>query len=222
MYLSISTQPDIVFAVNHLCRFLDCFSRAHWEAAKQIVHYLKGSRDLRLVLGGEHTVQMLGYTDSDYASCPDTRHSTSRFCFSLGSGMVSWSSRQQKHITLSTCEAKYVAASEASQELVWLRHLLAGLDLRQPTASPLLCDNNSTITLSSNPAFHTKLKHIDTKYKFLCERVSDGQLYLDRVPSKDNIADAFTKALPRGAFVRFRMHMGLQDSTRGGVVCQEE
>ena len=136
--------------------------------------------------------------------------------------MVSWSSHQQKHVTLSTCEAEYVATSEASQELIWLCHLLVGLDLCQPTASPLLCDNNGTITLSSNPASHTKLKHIDTKYKFLRECVSDGQLYPHRVPSKDNIADAFTKALPRGAFIRFRMHMGLQDSTQGGVVHQEE
>ena len=160
MYLSIGTRPNIIFAVNHLCHFLDCFGQVHWEAAKWIVHYLKGSHDLRLVLGGEHTVQMLGYTDSDYASCPDTRHSTSRFCFSLSSGMVSWSSRQQKHVTLLTCKAEYIAASKASQELIWLRHLLAGLDLRQPTASPLLCDNNSAITLSSDPAFHTKLKHI--------------------------------------------------------------
>ena len=95
-----------------------------------------------------------------------------------------------------TCEAEYVAASKASQELVWLCHLLASLDLCQLTSLPLLCDNNSTITLSSDPAFHTKLKHIDTWYKFLHKQVDDGQLYLHCVISKDNIANAFTKALP--------------------------
>ena len=221
MYLSIGTRPDIVFAVNHLCRFLDCFGRAHWEAAKRVIRYLKGTRDLRLVLGGDHVMWMLGYTDSDYALCPDTRRSTSRFCFSLGSGMVSWSSHQQKHITLSTCEAEYVAASDAFQELIWLHHLLTGLDFCQPTASPLLCDNNGAITILTDPAFHTKLKHINTKYKFLHERVSDSQLYLHRVPSKDNIADVFTKVLPHGTFTCFCMHMGLQDSMRG-VMSQEE
>ena len=167
-------------------------------------------------------MQMLSSTDSDYVACPDTHRSISRFCFSLGLGMVFWSSCQQKHITLSTCEAKYVAASEATQQLIWLHHLLTGLDFHQPTAAPLLCDNNGAINISTNSTFHTKLKHIDTKYKFLQECVSDSQLYLHQVPSKDNIANVFTKALPYGPFTCFHMHMGLQDSMQGGVTLQEE
>ena len=222
MYLAIGTRPDIVFAVNQLCRFLDCYGKTHWEAAKRVVRYLKGTRDFRLVLGGEHVVRLLGYTDSDYALCPDTCRSTSGYCFSLGSGLISWSSRRQKLVTLSTCEAEYVAASEASQELVWLRNLLAGLQLRQPTASPLLCDNNGAIVVSSDPAFHTKLKHTDIKYHFVRERVADGQVYLHRVASKDNVADAFTKALPRKIFERHRDFMGLQDPMRGGVLRQDD
>ena len=89
--------------------------------------------------------------------------------FSLGSGLISWSLCRQKLVILSTCEAEYVATSEASQELVWLQKLLTGLQLRQLTASPLLCDNNSTIVISSDPAFHMKLKHADIKYNFVCE-----------------------------------------------------
>ena len=93
---------------------------------------------------------------------PDTWRCMSSFCFSMESEMVLWQSCQQKHFTLLTCKAEYVTASEASQELVWLHHLLAGLDLHQLTFLPLLCNNNSAITLSSDPAFHTKLKYIDT------------------------------------------------------------
>ena len=89
MYLAIRTRPDIVFAINQLCRFLDCYGKTHWKAAKRVVRYLKGTCNFRLVLGGEHVVCLLGYTDSDYASCPDTRRSTSGYCFPLRSGLIS-------------------------------------------------------------------------------------------------------------------------------------
>ena len=125
-------------------------------------------------------------------------------------------------MTLSTCKAKYVAAAEASQELAWLRELLAGIGYRQTTASPLLCDNNGTIVVSSDPAFHTKLKHTPIKYHFVWECVTQGQIYLRHVASKDNVADAFTKPLPWKLFEQHRAHMGLWDSMRGGVPMQEE
>ena len=125
-------------------------------------------------------------------------------------------------MTLSTCEAEYVAAVEASQELAWLRELLAGIGYRQTTASPLLCDNNGAIVVSSDPAFHTKLKHTPIKYLFMWERVAQGQIYLWHVASKDNVADAFMKPLPQKLFEQHWVHMGLRDSMRGGVPMQEE
>ena len=222
MYLTIGTRPDIVFAVNQLCCFLDCYGKVHWEAAKCIVWYLKGTRTLHLILGGEHIVRLLRYTNSNYTSCPDTCCSTTGHCFSLGSGVISWASRHQSLVTLSTCEAEYVTACEASQELVWLCQLLASLHHRQATASPLMCDNNGTIVLSGNPAFHSKLKHTQIKYKFLRERVNDGQVYLPCVLSQDNIADLFTKALTPHVFAHHRAAMGLQDSIQGGATVQEE
>jgi hypothetical protein len=84
MYLAISTCLDIVFTINQLCRFLDCYRKVHWEAAKRVVRYLKGTHTLCLILSGEHIIRLLGYTNSDYATCPDTCRSTSGFCFSLG------------------------------------------------------------------------------------------------------------------------------------------
>ena len=113
--------------------------------------------------------------------------STTGYCFLLGSGVISWASHRQLLVTLSTCEAEYVAACEAFQELVWLHQLLTGLHHRQATASPLMCDNNGAIILSSDPAFHSKLEHTQIKYKFLHDRVNDGQVYLPHVPIENYI-----------------------------------
>src|SRR5277367_2439731 len=131
MYVAIGTRPDISFAVQQLTQFLDCFGMAHWNAAKRVVRYLKGTRDVRLSLGGSSVAALRGFSDSDYANCPDTRRSISGYCFSLGSGLISWSCRKQQTVSMSSCESEYVAACEASKEAVWLRSLLFYLDRRQ-------------------------------------------------------------------------------------------
>jgi hypothetical protein len=114
MYIAISTHPDIAHAVQQLCQ---------------------------LILGGDHPARLLGFTDSNFANCPDMQCSVSGYCFTLGSGAITWSARQQKTVSLSTCKAKYMTASEATKELVWLHTLLDELEFTQPLAMPLLCDN---------------------------------------------------------------------------------
>lgn len=118
MYLAIGTRPDIAYSMHTLCRFLDCYRTVHWEATKCVVCYLKGTRDLHLHLGGDHVARLLGSTDSDFALCTSTHKSISGYCFSLGSRVITWCAKQQPIVTLSTCEAKYVAACEASRELI--------------------------------------------------------------------------------------------------------
>jgi hypothetical protein len=210
MYVAIGTRPDIAYAVQQLCKFLDCYGPAHWEAAKRVVRYLKGTRDIALTLGGDYTARLLGYTDSDLAGCPDTRRSVSGYCCTLGGGMITWSARQQKTVSLSTCEAEYVAASEAASELTWLRSLLFELDFPQLSATPLLCDNNGSIILTEDSSFHTRIKQIDIKYHSIRQKVEAGQLKLHYVQSKDNLADIFTKPLPRKDFERIRQYLGLR------------
>jgi hypothetical protein len=210
MYLAIGTRPDIAHAVQQLCRHLDCYGPIHWDAAKRVVRYLKGTRELKLVLGGDHPAQLLGFTDSDFANCPDTRRSVSGYCFTLGSGAITWSARQQKTVSLSTCEAEYVAASDAAKELIWLRTLLSEMDFAQPTATPLLCDNTGGIVLSEDASYHSKVKHIDIAVHSLRERVARNQIKLSYVKSLNNAADIFTKALPRKDFERLRLCLGLQ------------
>jgi hypothetical protein len=134
----------------------------------------------------------------------------SGYCFTLGSGAITWSARQQKTVSLSTCEAEYVAASEAAKELVWLRTLLDELEFTQPSATPLLCDNMGGIILSEDASYHLKVKHIDIAIHSLRECVAHSQIKLTYVKSLNNAADIFTKALPRKDFERLRLCLGLQ------------
>jgi hypothetical protein len=161
-------------------------------------------------LYSDHPARLMGYTDSDFANCPDTRRSVSGYCFTLGTGMVTWSAKQQKTISLSTCEAEYVAASDAAKELVWIRTLLREIDFVQPTATPLLCNNTGGITLTEDASYHSKVKHIDINVHSIREHVSLGLLKLHYVRSINNSADIFTKALPRKDFERLRQSLGSQ------------
>jgi hypothetical protein len=210
MYIAIGTRLDIAHAVQQLCRHLDCYGPTHWDAAKRVVQYLKGTHDLKLILGGDHPARLLGFTDSNFANCPNTRRSVSGYCFTLGSGAITWSAHQQKTVSLSTCEAEYIAASDAAKELVWLRTLLDELEFTQPSATPLLCDNTGGIILSEDASYHSKVKHIDIAIHSLCERVARSQIKLTYVKSLNNAVDIFTKALLRKDFERLRLCLGLQ------------
>jgi hypothetical protein len=126
-YIAIATRPDISYAVGRLASFLDCYREDHWSAAIRVVRYLKGTQSLGLTLGGLITNSLLGYSDADYANCKDTSRSISGHCYSLSSGMVSWSSRKQRLVADSTCYAEYIALHDASHEAIFLRQLLDGL-----------------------------------------------------------------------------------------------
>jgi hypothetical protein len=210
MYIAIGTRPDIAYTVQQLCKFLDCYGPAHWEAAKRVVRYLKGTCDIALTLGGDYTARLLGNTDSDLAGCPDTCCSVSGYCCTLGGGAITWSARQQKTVSLSTCEAEYMAASEAASELTWLRSLLSELNFTQLSATPLLCDNNGSIILTEDSSFHAHIKQIDIKYHSIRQKVKLGQLTLHYVPSKDNLADIFMKPLPCKDFEHICQYLGLR------------
>ncbi len=209
-YVAVGTRGDISYAVQELSRFLDCFTATHWEAAKRVVRYLKGTRDLRLVLGGAHAARLLGFTDSDHARDPETRRSVMGYCFSLGSGMVSWSARKQKTVSDSSTEAEYIAAAEASKECVWLRTVLGELGYTQTEATPVYADNNGAIILSSDSSFHARSKHIEIKHHILREHSARNFLALHFIPSANNVADVFTKPLAFPQFSRFRSFLGLR------------
>ena len=126
MYVASGSRPDIMFAVSKLSCFLDCYHETHWQATVRIIRYLKGTQEFGLVLGGSSpSPSLIGYCDSDYANDPgvDGRRSVAGYCITLGSGVVSWSSKKQRTIADSTCATEYMAVSEAGRELVWMRTL---------------------------------------------------------------------------------------------------
>jgi hypothetical protein len=207
MYIAIGTRPDIAFAVSKLSQFLDCYRRVHWQAAIRVLQYLKGTRHLRLLLGGP-SFNLVGFSDSSWAE-EDTRRSHMGYCFSAGSGVVSWSSRRQATVAGSSTEAEYIAISEASRESVWLRCLLRELEILPEGPTTLFCDNNGAIALSFDQAFHARVKHVDVQYHFIREQVESKGILVKRVPSAENVADIFTKPLGRPLFEKHRARLGL-------------
>ena len=150
----------------------------HWIASKHILRYLKGSITFGLWYTSNGGVSLHGFVDSDCTGSPVDRKSTSGYCFSLGSAMVSWSSRKQGSIAQSTAKAEYIATSDASREVVWLRKLLSGLFQEKLETTVIHCDNQSCLKLTENPVFHDKSKHIEMKYHFIRDMVQKGAIKL--------------------------------------------
>ena len=140
MYLT-NTRPDICFAVNTLSQFMVEPRRVHWIAAKHVLRYLKGTIDYGLRYTSDHEMSLVGYTDADWAGSVTDRKSTSGCCFSLGSAVISWLSRKQSSVALSTAEAEYMAACLASGEAVWLRKMISRLFDQEMDATCIWCDN---------------------------------------------------------------------------------
>ena len=161
MHASVSTRPDISYSTNFVAQYLSNPSKKHWSAAKRILRYLKGTRDLGLLYKrSQQNLILHGYSDADWAGNVDTRRSTTGYCFLLGNCVVSWTSRKQQSVALSSTESEYMAISKASTEAIWLRRLLYSLNCPQSAPTIIYSDNQSAIRLTENPRFHDRSKHI--------------------------------------------------------------
>jgi hypothetical protein len=178
--------------------------KAHWEALKRVLRYMKGAKDMNLTLGRSDE-GLEGFTDADWASQQD-RHSISGYTFRFLGGTVSWSSKRQ---SLSSTEAEYIAATHATKEAIWLRFLIGELTSPLEFPTPLFCDNNGAISLAKNPVFHPRTKHIDIRYHYIREKVENREITIIRVSSNENTADIFTKALSRPKFEVFTSSLGI-------------
>jgi hypothetical protein len=210
MYLAVATRPDISYVVGRLSSFLDCFRLEHWQAAIRVLRYLKGTRTYALTLGGRNSLALTGYSDSDYANCIDTSRSIGGYCFALGSGVISWSSKKQPTVADSSCYAEYIALHAAAHEAIFLRQLLNGLKFLPSSATNVFCDNDAASRLSEDHVWHSHTKHIRVKYHYTRELVHAGDITVSRVGSKDNTADILTKPLSRTDFQRLRHQMGIR------------
>jgi len=208
MYAMVCTRLDIAHAVGVVSRFMSNPGKMHWEVVKWILRYLRGPTKAALHFGGSE-IKLHGYVDSDLAGDLDRSRSTTGYVFTLGSAAVSWKSQLQDVVALSTTEAEYVAATEASKEMIWLQELMEELGKKQES-SRLYSDSKSAIHLAKNSAFHPKTKHIRIRYHFIRWLLEEKVLKLEKILSSENPADMFTKVVTTEKLKLCSASVGLQ------------
>ena len=218
IYLT-NTRPDLVYAVSVVSRFMSEPSKLHFAAAKRILRYVQGTKSYGVVFQAEKDNKLVGYSDSDWAGSIDDRKSTSGNVFFLGTKPISWSSKKQSTVAMSSAEAEYISASGAACEAVWLRRILKDMKQCQTTPTILFCDNLSAIAMTKNPVFHNRSKHIELRHHFIRELASRGEIELAFCKTGDQVADIFTKPIPTAKFLYFREKLGVIDFSklRGSV-----
>ncbi|WVZ97631.1 hypothetical protein U9M48_043148 [Paspalum notatum var. saurae] len=204
LYLT-ATRPDIQFAVC-LCALYQASPRtSHRQAVKRIFRYLKFTPELGLCYSSGSSLSLRGFSDADHAGCRIDRKSTSNTCQLLETSLVSWSSRNQASVALSTTEAEYVAAASCCSQLLWMNATLSDFGLGFGRI-PLLVDSTSAISVAKNPFLHSRTKHIDVRFYFLRDHYEKGDIYLVHVVSENQLADIFTKPLEFDAFAHLRVN----------------
>ena len=195
MYCMVCTRPDIAHAVSTVSRFLSNPGNEHWEAVKWIFKYLRGTSKLCLSFGGSKPV-LEGFTDADMAGDLDGRKSTSGFLFTFAGGAVSWQSKLQKCVALSTTEAEYIAATEAAKEMLWMKRFVQELGLMQDEYV-VFCDIQSAMDLSKNTSYHSRTKQIDVRYHWLRDVIGKELMKLKKIHTDFNPSDMMTKVVTR-------------------------
>ena len=211
LYLSVATRPDIAFAVSNVAKYCAKPSKQHWIAVKRIMRYLKGTLNYGLRYASSHNTQCVGFSDADFAGDIDDRKSTTGYMFQMCGAAISWRSKKQTCVALSTAEAEYVALASAGQEALWIRGLLS--DMRSTPTGPTVMfeDNQSTISMVNNPQYHGRTKHVDIKFHFIQELSKTETVQIKYCCSDDMIADMLTKGLPREQFIKLRELSGVRE-----------
>jgi hypothetical protein len=207
MYAMVCTRPDIAAAVGEVCRYMQNPGPQHWTAVKRIIRYLKGTQHLPLTLKADSEIDLLGFSDSDWASNVDNRRSTTGFIFKLFGCTISWASILQVTVALSSTEAEYMAVATAARECTWLQHLLQELELPFEITFPTVIfeDNMGAISLAKNPVGHSRNKHIEVRHHFIREKVQALHILLEYLNTKEMEADILTKTgIPKDLFLYLR------------------
>ena len=217
--LALIMRVDIMFPAQRLGQFTRNPRPRHWTAVKRVFRYLKGTKEHKLWYEGKKDRKeegMVIYCDADWAS-QASRKSTSGYVITLAGGAIAWNSKKQGVIALSTAEAEYVAAAHVVKQVLWYQALLTELGLEPSRAPTVLSDNQAAIAIAHHPEFHARTKHIDISLHFVRDHIRSGRLSIRYVRSEDNLADLFTKGLPRGQHEKLTKKMGLEADPRGSV-----
>ncbi|RVW80418.1 Retrovirus-related Pol polyprotein from transposon TNT 1-94 [Vitis vinifera] len=214
MYAQVCTRPDIAFIVGMLGRYLSNLGSQHWKAAKKVLRYLHGTKDLMLTYQRTSLLDVVGFCDADFAGCIDDKKSTTGYIFMMAGGAVSWKSVKQTLTASSTMEAEYVACYEACCHAMWMRNFVSDLGVVDSISRPLklFCDNSAAVAFSKNTRSISRSKHIDVKFYFVKEKVAESLIDIEHMSTKSMLADPLTKGLPIIAFQEHVSQMGLLEA----------
>lgn len=215
-YAAVCTRPDLAFAVSLSSRYMANPTSQNWQLIKRIFRYIKGTLDFGLKIGHttQHNSKLLGYSDADWAGDTLNRKSTTGYVFFLFGSLVSWNSKKQPTVALSSTESEYMALSEITKEAIWIRKFLSSLGYNLDTPAIIMEDNQGAIELAKNPVHHARTKHIDIRHHFVREKLLTSEIDLIYVPTNEQIADALTKPLVRDKFEKLCRQMGLIPTKR--------
>jgi hypothetical protein len=210
LYLCAS-RLDIMLSICLCARYQSDPRECHLVAVKRILRYLVATPCFGIWYPKGSTFDLIGYSDSDYAVCKVDRKSTSVTCQFLGRSLVSWSSKKQTSVALSTAEVEYVAVGKCCTQLLWMRQTLQDFGYNLSKV-PLLCDNESAIRMADNPVEHSRTKHIDIRHHFLRDHQQKGDIEVYHINTENQLADIFTKPLDEKRFCRLRSELNVLDS----------
>lgn len=208
MYLMLASRPDLCYAISYLSRFQEKATDLHFKHLKRVVRYVKQTSNVILEYHRDTKTPLTGYVDADWANDTTDRKSTSGYVFQVFGNPISWSSKKQMIIAKSTCEAEYVALSEACGEGIWLSKVITDLGIDPQLPFTIYEDNAGAIFMAQNPETK-RSKHIDVKYHWIRQQLWDKKIKLEHVASTNQIADMMTKPLSRILFWKFLELLGL-------------
>jgi hypothetical protein len=214
MYAQVCTHPDLVFMTEMLDRYQKNSGVSHWNGIKKALRYIQGTKGLMLTYERLDSLEIVGYSDSDFAGCLDTDRSISGYVFKLTDGAISWSSSKQTVMTSSTMYTEFVACYEAVERVIWLKKFVPGLRVVDSIERPLklYCDNEPAILYAHNNKKTKAAKHINIRFYVVKEKIQDQTISLEHISTKKMIVDPLTKGLPPSVFRERLASMGLSES----------
>jgi hypothetical protein len=207
LYISVCTRPDIAFAVGILSKFLDSATDIHWNAAVRVLLYLKGTMEYGLPLGGKSnsTSNLTAFVDADFASDTSDYKSITGYMVFFNGSIISWTSKKQKSVTLSSTESEFIALTDVAKELLWIQPIYNFLGIQNITEySIIMEDNLPVINLALNQQTKGRTKHLNVKVKFIAQLIEEKIFKIQKVTSANNCADQMTKAQGKTLFLRQR------------------
>lgn len=213
----VTTRPDIAYALNNCARYMSNPGPIHYKAVDNIWRYLIGTQNYSITYRGDTKPILIGYSDSDWGG-DITRRSTTGYLFTFNSTIISWSSKLQKTVALSSCEAEYMALKDTIKEYTWLKNVLDAITPITTTSSTnkdyytnstLYTDSQSAIQLAKNPEHHARTKHIDIQYHYVRDNILGNYIDLKYIPTTEQLADGLTKPLEYTKFSSYTKGIGL-------------